>query len=119
MCHVVVGVVRDPEMSEKKNEASPLAGEPAVLVSTWPRQFHFRVTLRMRENADSRGEVSAGRRSGRGGFGRKSRCRQGPATALTHTHTPCDVPRWVWSLVAVEAPRVARGSVHDGVGGGE
>ena len=37
----------------------------------------------------------------------------------THTHTVRRTTVGVVSWVAGEAPRVARGSVHEGVGGGE
>ena len=67
----------------------------------------------------SRDKVSAGCRSGRSSLCRGPRCRSCPATSLTHTHTHTvrQTTVGVGTWVALGAPRAARGSVHDGVGG--
>ena len=92
----------------------PLAGEfgiPLVPYSVEPTEWSAKRRY-------SRAEVSAGRRSGRCGLGRRSRCRRGHATALTHSHAHCAMDDGVVvTWVAGEAPCAARELVHDGVGG--
>ena len=118
MGHRVVDVVGEPAVSQQKSGVFPVAGDPAVLESSW---------------TSTKAIVRGTRRVSRKGGAREIRsprvvvlvgvaCAEvhGVARALlphspTHAHRATDYGG-VGTWVTVGAPRVARGSVHDVVG---
>ena len=116
----MVDGVCEPKVLWKKSGVFSVAGDPAVLESSWTHPEAIVLGTRRVSRKCGAREIRSPRVVVLVGVACIVVHGVGHALlphAPTHTHTVRHTTVVVWTWVAMGAPRAARGSVYDGVGG--